>query len=78
MEKNAIVLAVDSCPIVLMVAFHAHAPFCDRRPEPLNRRAGVTCITCAQIGRFGVNRSNRSKSVLRPNRENPGYDEVAL
>jgi len=25
-------------------------------------------------GRFGV---NRSKSVLRPNRENPGYDEVA-
>jgi len=36
--------------------------------------AEVTCVTCPQIGRFGVNRSNRCKSVLRPNRENPGYD----
>ena len=58
-------------------------PLCSRGPSKLlvaldcNRRAGVTCVTCPQIGRFGVNRSGRCKSVLRPNRENPGYDGVA-
>jgi len=58
-------------------------PLCSRGPSKLlvaldcNRRAGVTCVTCPQIGRFGVNRSGRCKSALRPDRENPGYDGVA-